>query len=87
METISRSKKRKLKRVQFLREFKHRSFCSRCGEKRSFLLQFHHTNPSNKIDYVSRVAHRGTMVALKREIAKCIVLCDSCHRKAHEEQR
>lgn len=54
--------------------------CWQCGSKDS--LELHHKDPSTK------VAHRIWSWSLSRreiEIAKCIVLCESCHAEHHAQ--
>lgn len=54
--------------------------CAMCGSLED--LTFHHKE--NKIDNVSDLVQRGTdLIVVKREVAKCIVLCRSCHDKVH----
>jgi hypothetical protein len=52
--------------------------CGHCGESDPRCLDFHHRNPTEKVFNVSR---QRTIEALKKEIAKCDILCANCHRK------
>jgi hypothetical protein len=68
-----------------VQEYKLAVGCSRCGyNKCALALTFHHTDPSNKRFNVSR-SMSYSWETLKREIAKCIVLCANCHYELHEE--
>jgi hypothetical protein len=57
--------------------------CSDCGgEFMSRELHFHHRDPSTKVLAVALLV-RHSERALRDEIAKCDVLCATCHRSAH----
>ena len=69
---------------KFVRLFKKKSVCKLCGEKDSRCLDFHHKNPEKKESAISRIIHYGWSIEhLKKEIAKCVVICANCHRKKH----
>jgi len=59
--------------------------CADCGCKPDDPeeLHFHHSDPSEKIAGVSALYSQHDK--LRAEIAKCIVLCPSCHRARHPE--
>ena len=58
--------------------------CSECGEKHPACLQFHHRDPTNKIDRVNRLlAQTKSLEKVKLEIDKCDLLCANCHAKKH----
>jgi hypothetical protein len=84
------SKKRKIannrwrdkQRDEFLK-FKATLKCSRCPENHIACLEFHHTDPTKKDIEVSQASFRWSMVRLKTEIEKCIILCANCHKKEH----
>lgn len=44
------------------------------------VVEFDHRAPSTKVMQVSELVWRGTLDALKKEIAKCDILCRNCHR-------
>ena len=55
--------------------------CADCGIRfPPCCMDFHHL--SDKRFAVGRSWHRG-IATLKREIAKCVVLCSNCHRIRH----
>lgn len=55
--------------------------CRDCGESNPVLLDFHHIDPSNKYDCVSKlIGSARSWNVVKSEIDKCIVLCANCHR-------
>jgi hypothetical protein len=78
--------RRKQQRAWF-QELKSKLVCSNCPEPDSICLDFHHLDPKDKSDTVSKLAAelRNKEIILK-EIAKCIVLCSNCHRKLHRDE-
>ena len=56
--------------------------CVKCGDKREYVLDFHHKDPNEKEFTIGRTGTRMTM-ALQNEIDKCVVLCANCHREFH----
>lgn len=65
-----------------INEYKNSLNCLKCGEKRNWLLDFHHIDPSKKDFQISQGETKGWDKILK-EIEKCIVLCSNCHRDFH----
>ena len=58
--------------------------CERCGlvnVKRT--LNFHHENPKEKRDKISRLVWRESFRKSLPELFKCIYLCDECHYQEH----
>lgn len=49
-------------------------------------MDFHHIDESVKLFTVGNGTKRSP-VALKREIAKCILICSNCHRLRHSDRR
>lgn len=47
-------------------------------------LEFHHTNPDTKEFDISSIRHMKPAM-LKKELAKCILVCCRCHREIHEK--
>lgn len=56
------------------------SGCADCGRHDS--LQFHHLDPATKRVNVARMVSYSD-AAFWIEVAKCIVVCQSCHTKRH----
>lgn len=51
-------------------------------------LTFHHKDPSKKVEDVSKLAYLGVgRETLDREIGRCTVLCEGCHRRVEAEKR
>ena len=63
--------------------FRDDAFCVLCGS--TIRLQFHHRRPSQKKFNVGYAHKRNdvTIYQLIKEIAKCNLLCEMCHRKVH----
>ena len=58
--------------------------CVKCGDTRSYVLDYHHINPEEKDETIARlVSNNATEERIKQEIAKCVVLCANCHREFH----
>lgn len=58
--------------------------CSKCGESREYVLDFHHLNPDEKDDTVARMTSNYYRIdKVLNEINKCVVLCSNCHREFH----
>ena len=60
-------------------EIKQSSGCTDCGETNHIVLDFDHLK--DKKYNISRMIHDGfSWAAIKKEIAKCEVVCANCHR-------
>ena len=58
--------------------------CAKCGDDRSYVLDFHHKDPKEKDNTISRLtAHQASKERLNQELQKCICLCANCHREFH----
>ena len=67
-----------------LRTLKLTQGCSDCGTRdERKVIQYHHLDPSTKKHDISAMYGCSTRVWLD-EIAKCTVLCRSCHKKRHD---
>ena len=67
-----------------LQEYKASIGCAKCGERRGYCLDFHHTDPSIKDDTIARMtSNKSNIDDIMRETEKCIVLCANCHREFH----
>jgi hypothetical protein len=75
----SRRKRQAIAR-RFIREHLRTHPCVECGEADPTVLEFDHLR--EKLKEISLLAAGGASVkALKREIAKCEVVCCNCHRR------
>jgi predicted HNH restriction endonuclease len=44
------------------------------------VFEWHHVDPTQKERLVSEMLNRWSLPSIKKEIAKCILLCANCHR-------
>lgn len=71
---------------QKLQDLKSQMTCVKCGEKRGYVLDFHHINPDEKEYTISHMIANHYSFDNKEtqnEIKKCVVLCANCHREWH----
>ena len=58
--------------------------CLKCGDRREYVLDFHHIDPSKKEGTIARwTSNKNKQEDIKSEINKCVVLCSNCHREFH----
>lgn len=57
--------------------------CLKCGEKRSYVLDFHHRDNSQKVDTINHMLKSASLKTIQTELEKCDVLCANCHREFH----
>ena len=73
----------KVKRVrEWLNEQKALG-CERCGDRRHYVVDFHHKRPSTKKFTIGSGYANSNFKMTKEEVAKCIRLCANCHREIH----
>ena len=67
---------------------KHRALCGcqKCGEKRYWIIDYHHKDPSEK-DFSVPYYKTAKLEKLKLEIKKCIPLCRNCHMDFHYQEK
>jgi hypothetical protein len=69
-------------------EIKTSLCCQKCGDKRGYVLDFHHLDPKTKDDTVARLlAGTYSLDTVLKEIEKCVVLCANCHREFHHLEK
>jgi hypothetical protein len=66
--------------------FKRTLKCTKCEQNHPAALDFHHVDPSEKENLVSKLVSEGCFAAAMTEVQKCIVLCANCHRIHHYEE-
>jgi hypothetical protein len=70
----------------FIHRYKQICGCQSCGEKRYWILDLHHIDPTKKeFDFFNGVSRNRQI--LKTEMRKCIVLCKNCHYDFHHQER
>ena len=73
-------------RIEFIHRFKQIYGCVKCGEKKSYMLDLHHIDPTIKSFDMSEGGFRGFDV-LKDEMRKCVILCKNHHYEFHYLER
>ncbi len=71
---------------QWLIEFKKKKTCVKCGEKRWYVLDFHHKDSSKKLYNIGDGSRRSKGM-IEKEIKKCVLLCRNCHSEFHYLER
>lgn len=80
--TKIKSKENYDNKAEALKILKSAIGCKKCGEKRHYMLDFHHRNPEEKEVVISDCT-RKSLHALLEELKKCDILCSNCHREWH----
>lgn len=57
--------------------------CKKCGDKRFYVIDFHHRNANDKVDTINHLIKSSTYDLLQKELNKCDPLCANCHREWH----
>lgn len=73
--------------LEWFKQIKKNLECEVCGEKRFWVLDFHHKNPLEKDQEVSNLTRRGNKKKILEEVEKCSVLCSNCHRDLHYREQ
>ena len=77
-----RRKTRKEHNYNYLKKVKENGKCLICFSRKD--LTFHHRIPKKKKNTVTNIAKTYSFSALKRELNKCDILCEECHRFIHK---
>lgn len=81
-----RTLRRRAELRSWLNDLKADSGCVKCGESDPGCLDFHHADPEEKDDALTKLVTAGYgKDRLRAECEKCLVLCANCHRKQHFE--
>jgi len=78
-----RLRKRRIITRKWIEEYKKNSACKECGENHVAVLDFHHYKGDKDRTISDMVKSCFDIEKIKKEIAKCQVLCANCHRKLH----
>jgi hypothetical protein len=77
-------RKNRLRRARsILRKMKSERGCKYCGQNDVLFLDYHHLDPEQKNENVSKLKSLRTML---QEAAKCDVVCSYCHRRIGDGQ-
>lgn len=74
--------KSKNKKKEWWKNLKLDLKCCKCGEKRWYILDFHHLDPKKKDFHLGDYLH-NSMNKILKELKKCIPLCRNCHSEFH----
>jgi len=75
---------------QWIINYKKKQKCSKCDIADYRVLEFHHKdkNDNNKEFTIGDAIRKGQgFNRIKKEIAKCVVICANCHRILHYKER
>lgn len=71
-------------RKEQVSSLKEEKGCQKCGDKRSYVLDYHHIDPLTKEATIARITSNNNKIEnIQKEIEKCVVLCANCHREYH----
>jgi len=71
---------------EFMDRYKKYCGCQKCGEKRFWVLDFHHIDPNEK-NHPLPYFKTYVLSVIKNEIRKCKVLCRNCHTDFHYQEK
>jgi hypothetical protein len=77
------NQRRKQKNLLWYLQFIKGKCCEHCGNNNPIVFEWHHVDPTQKERLVSEMLNRWSLPSIKKEIAKCILLCANCHREVH----
>jgi len=82
---LKRRKEQKIRRREFIDDFKLVMGCSICGYNRcAQSLDFHHPDPTKKeLAIADAVGTNVPMLKLIDEADNCVILCRNCHAELH----
>ena len=79
--------KAKVKLLRIFVNYLKSKGCVKCGFNNDITkITFHHLDPVNKVKTISRLVASGMVEKLQKELKKCIMLCEECHKKEHEHE-
>lgn len=84
---LLREKEYILKKKDKIDQIKKNIGCEKCGDKRHYVLVFHHVNPKEKSFEISNKVKQYNLRILLEEINKCKILCHNCHNEFHYLER
>jgi hypothetical protein len=86
-KTAERRKRKRIISRKWLEDLKDTLICTKCGEDRNWVLDFHHIDSTQKENTISKLIKSSNKVTVLKEIEKCIVLCANCHRDLHYQNK
>lgn len=84
----AKKKQRVAEVLAWVDDFKSSRGCASCGETDPRALDCHHKEPAAKeINISALIRRKPDLLVVSKELAKCSILCASCHRKEHHNSR
>ena len=81
--TFKNDQRYKKQNIDLINKFRSNG-CSLCDESEPCCLSAHHLDPDKKeFSLGIAVRTKKSPNRVRRELAKCICLCENCHRKVH----
>jgi hypothetical protein len=81
---ISKNQARRKERREWYLNILSTKFCIVCQEATPECLSWHHLDPKEKDDGVPQLLNSfRSKERILKEMDKCVVLCENCHRKVH----
>lgn len=78
---LERNRRYRLEVQNFIRSMKEKTPCKDCGMQYPYyVMDFDHLDGAQKENGISFLTATGRIGALKKEIAKCEIVCANCHR-------
>jgi hypothetical protein len=74
-------------KMLWFENIKKQYHCLMCKTKDYRVLDFHHRDPTTKVDRVAHMLDRASKTKILNEIKKCDCLCSNCHRILHYEEK
>lgn len=72
----------------WLNSYKKEHKCSKCKIADYRVLEFHHLNSREKEFSISESFYNNFgLERIRKEVAKCVILCANCHRILHSEEK
>jgi hypothetical protein len=69
---------------EYIKNYLEKHYCVDCGEDDYVVLEFDHQR--DKLGNISQMVFGTSLAKLKKEVAKCEVVCANCHKRRTAEQ-
>ena len=77
---MAKTSKKRNKLRERVNALKGKHGCYQCGYHKCITaLQFHHIDPSTKLDTISTLLGKAGKQRVQDELHKCVILCANCH--------
>lgn len=72
---------------QFIWDYLSTHPCEKCGERDPVVLEFHHVKGRKVMEVTNMPRNGNSILSIRKEIEKCIILCANCHRRKTSKER